>query len=258
MKKRLLLALVVVALLSTNVLSAAEWGDLKFKFVYDGTPPVPAKINVNKDVQFCGQFGLVDEELVVNKENKGIANIVAYMYTRSGPKPEIHPDYAEKADAKLVLDNNKCRFAPHVVMLTTTQTLVLKNSDTVGHNTNYAGFRNPAFNDLIPPGAQIEKKLTVGGERAKVQCSIHPWMLAYVVVNDNPYGSVSDKNGELVIKHIPVGTWTFQLWHAGIGGYVADVKQDGKATEWSRGRLEVTIKPGMNDLGEIKYAPEVK
>lgn len=255
MKKRLSLVLVAALLLSANVSSAAEWGDLKATFVYDGTPPAPTSIVVNKDPQFCGQFGLVDEELVVNKENKGIANIVAYMYTRTGPKPSIHPDYDAQAKAKLVLDNAKCRFVPHVVLLTTTQTLVLKNSDTVGHNTNYAGFRNPAFNDLIPAGAQIEKQLTEGGERAKVTCSIHPWMNAYVVVHDTPYGGVSNKNGELVIKNIPVGTWTFQLWHGGIGGYVADVKQNGKATEWKRGRLEVTIKPGMNDLGEIKYKP---
>lgn len=256
MKKRFSLLLVAVSLVFANVLSAAEWGDLKLRFVYDGTPPAPTPANVNKDVQFCGQFGLVDEELVVNKENKGIANIVAYMYTKGGSTPPIHPDYAAQADAKLVLDNKKCRFEPHVILLTTTQSLVLKNSDTVGHNTNYAGFRNPAFNDLIPPGAQIEKQLTEGGERAKVMCSIHPWMMAYVVVNDNPYGGVSNKNGELVIKNIPVGTWTFQFWHGGIGGYVVDIKQNGKVTEWVRGRPEITIKPGMNDLGEIKYEPK--
>ena len=144
MRKALALAILAVAFFTCHVLPAAEWGDLKLKFVYDGTPPAPAAISVTKDPQFCGQFGLVDEELVVNKENKGIANIVAYMYTRAGAKPPVHPDYAAEAEAKLALDNNKCRFEPHVVMMTAGQTLVLKNSDQVGHNTNYAGFRNPA------------------------------------------------------------------------------------------------------------------
>ncbi|MDA1052018.1 MAG: methylamine utilization protein [Planctomycetota bacterium] len=255
MRKALTLLVLAVSLFS-SALSAAEWGDLKLTFVYDGAVPAPQPISVTKDPQFCGKFDLVDEELVVNKENKGIANIVAYMYTRGDSAPPIHPDYAAQAEAKFSLDNNSCRFEPHVVLLTTTQTLVLKNSDGVGHNTNYAGFRNPAFNDVIPPGGTLEKKLTVGGERAKVSCGIHPWMSAYVVVHDTPYGAVSDQNGELLIKNVPVGTWTFQLWHGGSGGYVADVKQNGKATTWAKGRLEVTIKPGMNDLGEIKYKPK--
>lgn len=191
----------------------------------------------------------------MNKENGGIANVIAYLYTRSGPKPAVHPDYAATADAKLVLDNNKCRFEPHVLLLQTTQTLVMKNSDPVGHNTNYSTFTNPPQNILIPSGGQSEQKLTQP-ERlpAKVACNIHPWMTAWLVVQDTPYSGVSNKDGELVIKNLPVGKWTFQFWQEA-GGYIAKVKQNGKATEWTRGRLEVTIKPGMNDLGEIKYKP---
>jgi|CXWL01.1.fsa_nt_gi plastocyanin len=259
MRKALALVVVAVSVLGGNLLPAAEWGDLKATFIFDGTPPAPKRVDITKDPQFCGKFDLVDEELVVNKENKGIANIVAYLYTtNTSPKPPIHPDYAAQAEAKLVLDNKNCRFEPHVVYLTTTQTLVLKNSDQVGHNTNYGGTRNVAFNDLIPAGAQMEKHLTVGGERAKVMCSIHTWMSAYVVVSETPYGAVSDKDGKLEIKNIPAGKWTFQFWHGGIGGYVADVKQNGKATKWDRGRFDITIKPGMNDLGEIKYEPKDK
>lgn len=247
--------LISAVLLASSSLSAAEWGDLKLKFVYDGSAPAATPINVNKDPQFCGQFGLVDESLVVNKENGGIANVIAYLYTRSGPKPEVHPDYAAAASAKVVLDNNKCRFEPHVLLLQTTQTLVMKNTDSVGHNTNYSTFTNPPQNILIPSGGEVEQTLSEP-ERlpAKVACNIHPWMTSWLVVQDNPYAGVSDKDGELVIKNLPVGKWTFQFWQEA-GGYVAKVKQGGKATEWSRGRLEVTIKPGMNDLGEIKYKP---
>lgn len=248
------LLLTLLACFASN-LSAAEWGDLKLKFVYDGSAPTATPINVNKDPQFCGQFSLVDEQVVVNKENGGIANVIAYLYTRSGPKPEVHPDYAADADAKVVLDNDKCRFEPHVVLLRTSQTLVLKNSDAVGHNTNYSTFSNPPQNILIPSSGSVEQKLTLA-ERlpAKVACNIHPWMTSWLVVQDTPYAASSNKDGELVIKNLPVGEWTFQFWHE-TGGYVADVKQNGAATEWKRGRLEVDIKPGMNDLGEIKYKP---
>ena len=36
---------------------------------------------------------------------------------------------------------------------------------------------------------------------------------------------------------------------------VSDVVQDGKPTEWRRGRLEVEIGPGENDLGTVKLGP---
>ncbi|MCA9121196.1 MAG: methylamine utilization protein [Planctomycetaceae bacterium] len=253
MRNALTLMMSTVLLISGG-LSAAEWGDLKVTFVYDGTAPAATPINVNKDPQFCGQFGLVDEQLVVNKENGGIANVIAYLYTR-GDKPAVHPDYAATANAKVELDNTKCRFEPHVVLLQTTQTLVLKNTDAVGHNTNYSTFTNPPQNILIPSGGQVEQTLSQP-ERlpAKVACNIHPWMTSWLVVQDNPYSGVSNKDGELVIKNLPVGKWTFQFWQEA-GGYVANVKQNGKATEWKRGRLEVTIKPGMNDLGKVQYKP---
>ena len=81
-------------------------------------------------------------------------------------------------------------------------------------------------------------------------------MTGWLVVKDNPYMAASDENGELVIENLPVGKWTFQLWQEK-AGYVAKAKQNGKSVSWRRGRMEVEIKPGENDLGEIKLAPSL-
>jgi hypothetical protein len=35
------------------------------------------------------------------------------------------------------------------------------------------------------------------------------------------------------------------------------VTQDAKKTEWKRGRLEIEIKPGENDLGKVTLAQTV-
>ena len=52
--------LAVLLALAAGPASAADWGHLKLQLVYDGTPPAPSKINVNKDPQFCNKFNLVD------------------------------------------------------------------------------------------------------------------------------------------------------------------------------------------------------
>lgn len=249
--------LCVVCVLSVLMCSSAfgqQWGDLKLRFVYDGTAPSQAPVNVTKDVEFCGKFDLKDETLIVNKENGGVANVVVYLFVGPGAKPAVHPDLQKSAMEKVVLDNLHCRFEPRICVVQTNQPLVLKNSDTVGHNTNYSTFSNPAQNVLIPAGGQTEAKLTAP-ERipAQVACNIHPWMKGYLVVQETPYVGVSNENGELVIKNLPVGKHAFQLWHE--TGYVASGKLNDKPVEWRRGRAEFEIKSGMNDLGVVKFKP---
>jgi plastocyanin len=256
MKRPFPIALILLLAVSAS-LPAAEWGDLKVRFTYDGPAPKADRVNVNKDAQFCGTFGLVNEDLVVNPENGGIANVVVFLYNRDSTPP-IHPDYDESATAEVVLDNKKCRFEPRVAVLRTTQTLILKNSDSVAHNTNYTCFANASDNVLIPAGGQIAKNLTEPEIRAvPVACNIHPWMKGWVVVRDTPYAAVSDKNGELIIKNLPVGEWTFQFYQEAVG-YVDDVTLNDKATSWKRGRPDLEIKPGMNDLGEVKFKLDSK
>src|SRR5262245_4039280 len=116
-------ALVILA----GAARAQDWGDLEGTFLFKGTPPTPAKINVDKDQQYCGPHNPVDETIVVNKENKGLANVVVYLMDTA--KPKIHPDYEKDAKAEVVLDNEKCRFAPHIQGLRTGQTLIVGNKD---------------------------------------------------------------------------------------------------------------------------------
>jgi hypothetical protein len=89
---------------------------------------------------------------------------------------------------------------------------------------------------------------------AKISCALHPWMSGYLLIHESPYMGVSDEDGKLEIKHLPAGKWTFQFWQEKAGN-LRRVERDGKATEWSKGRVELTIKAGANSLGEIKLTP---
>ncbi|MEO8496425.1 MAG: hypothetical protein ABI614_15260, partial [Planctomycetota bacterium] len=241
-----------------NLPKADGWGDLKVRFAYGGSVPAAAPITVTKDQEYCGKFGLLDESLVVNAENRGIKNVVATLYRGTDKTPiPIHESYIDHALDDVVLDNQHCRFEPHVALLWTAQTLVIKNTDTVGHNTNISTTTNPPSNDIIPAGGSMSKMFPQV-ERApasSVTCSIHPWMKAWLVVRDNPYFAASNKDGDLEIKNLPAGEWTIQFWQEK-AGYVADVKVAGKTTEWTRGRVDVKIEDGkVTDLGLVEFAP---
>ena len=76
-------------------------------------------------------------------------------------------------------------------------------------------------------------------------------MSAKILVREDPYAAVSNEKGELTIENIPAGKWTFTIWHEGCG-FVTSGQQDGKAKEWKKGKIDVEIKKGDNNLGEIK------
>jgi plastocyanin len=251
MPKSLALALILAL---PTIASAQQWGDLDGQFVFKGTAPTPKKLEVTKDPEYCGKHNLVDESLVVNKDNGGIANVLVYLFDST--KPKIHPDYEKTAKVEVVVDNHNCRFEPHVQLLRVGQTLVIGNKDPVGHNTKAEFFdpQNSPFNDLIPSGGSV-KKTYKAEEKAPIEmsCNIHPWMKGYLLLREDPYAAVSDKDGKFTIKNLPVGDHTFIIWNV---KYLTDVTVNGKATTWQRGRAKITIKAGANSLGKVEYTPK--
>ncbi len=236
-----------------------SWGDLKGRFIFDGKPPVPSPLEITKDEEFCGQHAVFDESLLVNPENGGLANTIVFLYTRYGqPLPRIHKSYAETAGSQVVMENSKCRFEPHICVMRTTQTLLISNSDRVGHNMKADMLTNPSFNQTIPSGNGLEIQFAMPERKpAAVTCSIHPWMKGWLMIQATPYIAISDKNGEFHLRHLPAGTWTFQAWHEKPGN-VDKVSLQGQSTIWSKGRFEVTIQAETTtDLGEIKISPDL-
>ncbi len=221
-------------------------GDLKIRFEYAGDHKDPATIDPNKDKDFCGKHKISNDRLIVNKDNKGIKNVLVYVYTGRGGS-EIDPVDAKKSE--VILANDKCRFEPHIVICQTGDTLTVTNPDAVGHNANLPFFKNDPQNFLIPPMDKKSVELTAEEPAPiPVECNIHPWMKAYVVVLEHPYVGLSDENGDLVIKNLPVGKkLSFRVFHE--AGKIDEVKIDGKDEKWSRSRFDVEIKEGENDLG---------
>ena len=164
----------------------------------------------------------------------------------------------KKAKESAVLDNVKCVFEPHVFSAVAGGQITVKNSDQTGHNASFSFFANDAANQIIPQGGQVQFDVKKA-ERAPVpvMCNIHPWMVSYVVVSETPYVGVSDEKGELLIQGLPEGKEiTLKVWHESQDGAIAKVNLDGKDIEWKKGAIELTLKPGLNDLGVCKLTPK--
>lgn len=237
-------------LVATN----ANTATLKAKFVYGGTPPKPVKIDGSKD-SFCANLNILSEAMVIGAKGE-IQNLALYMDVRRSDA-EI-PEEMLKAPAKTItLDNKGCVFVPHVMFVRPGQKINVLNSDQTGHNANFGFINNTPINYMIPAGGAKDIELQ-GDEPAPipVECNVHSWMKAFVIVQEHPYVGITDAKGELTIENLPVGKVVFKVWHENSDRSITEADVNGKPQQWSRGRMEVDLKAGMNDLGTVTIAPD--
>jgi plastocyanin len=253
-----------LAVLSSAGYCFADGSSFKGQFVYDGAPPAAKELGATAaDKTACGDANMkvLDETYVVNPENKGFANIIVYLTVppTGGKKPPVSADAAKLKAKELIFDNKNLRFEPHVLVVHTGQKIVLSNSDPISHNTNIAfagGIGNTASNESLPAGGKINK--TYAKEErvpTNVACNIHPYMKGYLLVRDNPYFAVTDKDGKFEISNVPDGEWQFTVWQEK-SGYVTTVKVGDKPTTWAKGKLTQKFAGKEVDLGKILVSPK--
>jgi len=186
-------------------------GTVKVAGKFAPRPPLP----VNKNREVCGDH-IDDESLVVGPE-KGLRYAVLTL-------ANITKGRAVELEAGYALDNEKCRFVPHVQAISLGQWIELKNTDPVLHTANaLLGKQQTLFNVALWPGRAVRKPVAYPGV-VRINCGVHPWMSAYVLVTDNPYHAVTDLYGAYEIDDIPPGTYKLRLWHELLGTQEKEVR----------------------------------
>jgi plastocyanin len=231
---------------------AAEWGSLKGRIVVDGTPPVVEPLKGNDKDAYCMGKMPANKTIVIGKDN-ALVNAFVYLRLADKQKVEVNPEYKADLDKPLVLDNNGCEFHPHVTLAQVGQTLDIKNSDPVGHNTNVQALQ---FNQIIPSNEDTKVKVsTPSSLPTEVSCNIHPFMKGWILIQNHPYMATTGDDGTFEIKDIPAGKHQFQFYHEA-AGYLRNLKTNGGTTDERHGRIDLTIEPGKTlDLGDIKVSP---
>jgi plastocyanin len=232
------------------------WATISGQITYDGAPPEMAPYNVTKEAEVCDVGGKapLQETLLVDAKTKGIKNVVIFLRDAS----RVHESAAPKKDS-IDFDQKHCVFLTHVVGVTVGETVNIKNSDPIGHNTNIVG---TGFNPTVPAGGSVpypvQKEASVP---YSVKCGIHPWMTAYMLSRKNGYWAVTDAEGKFTIPNVPAGEpLEFQVWHEGgtaAGNGLVGTTPEAKDVKWSnRGRMSITLQP--DEKKDIKVVVPAK
>jgi hypothetical protein len=226
------------AVAATTQPQGTGWGTLKGVFKLAGGAPAAGFLATGKDVEVCGAR-VPNETLEVDGSTQGIRNIVIYCRKAS----RVFDEY-KKAEGKAhEFDQKKCIFLTHVLAIEKKDTLVIKNSDPISHNTNLSPPGNNGINPVLAAGDKIDYHFTRQlVTPTEVTCNIHPWMKAYLMARDDPYFAVTAADGTFEIANLPAGEeLEFQVWHEKTPAGLEAVKG------WSRGRFRKTLTDGKTE-----------
>jgi plastocyanin len=135
-----------------------------------------------------------------------IEETVVYLKNVPGTYPPRRP----------AMDQRKMRFIPRVLPVTVGDTVRFLNNDGLAHNVfsnDGEGYNLGMFKD----GEERTHTFTKPGTYAQL-CNIHPEMLAYIFVSQNPYLSTVDASGHYEIRNVPPGQYTISIWNSHLSG----------------------------------------
>jgi len=193
--------------------SGGQEGSIAGTISFTGAPPAPKAISMEQDpVCASSNPSATAEDLVVNGDK--LQNVFVYIKDGKVGDRNVSSFKFDVPAQPVKLDQQGCRYVPHVLGIQTNQPFEVINSDPTAHNVNVDAKLNDKFNQGQPPsGAPITKQFKRAETVIPVKCNQHPWMRAYVGVLSHPFYAVTDKDGHFEIKGVPPGTYTVVAWH---------------------------------------------
>jgi plastocyanin len=114
------------------------------------------------------------------------------------------------------MDQKGMKFVPHILLVTQGDGVKFLNHDNVAHNVyspDNEGYNLGSFKQNEDRTYTFQKP----GVYSQL-CSVHPEMLGYVFVGQNPYAAVVDAKGGYAIKNVPPGTYQLAVWNSKLKG----------------------------------------
>lgn len=191
---------------------AAKAGSISGRVLLDGAPPVNAQIKMSAD-PFCiraNKDGAALESFVV--ADGGLDNVFVHV------KDGLGKYWFDTPTGPVKLDQNGCRYTPHVFGVQVNQPVEISNSDSTLHNVHALASVNKEFNfGQHIAGQKNTQKFARPEVMVTLKCDVHSWMNAYAGVVAHPYFAVTANGGRFELKNVPAGTYTIETWHEKLG-----------------------------------------
>jgi len=136
-----------------------------------------------------------------------------------GLRRKVQLVYIEKVDAKVaapktpaVITQHGNVYLPHVLPVVVGTQVVFKSEDPELHNVFARGDKKVLFNDAVLPKMQSAPKTFSEAGVVHLTCNVHKEMSAYVIVLQNNFFAVPEKDGTYTISGLPPGTYTVRVW----------------------------------------------
>ena len=186
----------------------ATAGAITGKALFTGTAPEPEPIQMDAEPTCQEQYpdGAFTETVVVNEDGT-LQNVFVYVKEGLGDLKFSVPKES------VVLDQQGCRYRPHVFGVQAGQELIIRNSDGILHNIHPMPSINRPFNLGQPVKMDSKRTFDEVEVMIPIECDVHEWMKGYAGVLDHPYFAATGADGTFSLPNLPPGTYTIVAWH---------------------------------------------
>jgi len=179
---------------------------------WSGAQPAAVTLPINKDPEVCDPDSHKRRDLqrLVIGPDGGVANTVVFLKNIASGKPMDLPE------TRRSLDQKRCQYEPHILLVPQNGTLQMKSSDPVLHTIHMDGAAT--FNLPFPFENRINTRTMPNVGLVNLKCNGgHVWMNAEMLVVPHPYYAVTDESGKFSLDGVPPGEYQLVAWHEGWG-----------------------------------------
>ena len=187
-------------------------GAISGRISFEGEPPRRMPVPMSADPNCMPRDAQALSETIIVDPDGGLQNV--FVYVKDGLGDRVY----ETPTTPVVLDQEGCRYEPHVFGVFVGQPVEIHNSDPTLHNVHAIPKENDEFNfgqqPKTPPRTRAFDEPEIG---VPFRCDVHGWMRAYANVVTHPFFAVTKEDGTFEIKGLPAGTYTIEAWHERLG-----------------------------------------
>lgn len=206
--RRMRITISVAALLLLCAANANAAPAIEGTVLFGGAAPAPKKIDVTIDQYVCGSAKDARDLLV--SPRRELQNAVVWI---DNPPPE---KTAPVNAGKVAIDQQGCVFMPRIVIVPAGGTVDFLNSDRLLHNIHATPKLNVSFNRTQPKDRTIPVTFAKP-EIIRINCDLHSWMIAWVVVAAHHWYAITGANGQFSFDGLPTGKYRLNVWHERLG-----------------------------------------